>query len=175
MTVHPAFGSPSFGLVVKGLLELHRLIGEGKDDSAEAQAARDALDMSWKALSRIDKERAQWLSEDLYSISEPSTPVSRKAMNSQARQQFKEAIESHQSRQWDRALALLRQAREFLPPAVLSFNRGSLWFDAGYPDIAATFYGHAAKCEPQNPHYQTLYTTTLEVARLVAESSAERN
>ncbi len=57
MIAHPAFGSPSFKLVAKGLVELHRLIKDGRDDSPEAEAVRDALDAPLRALNRIEKER----------------------------------------------------------------------------------------------------------------------
>ncbi len=63
MYEHIPFGSPIFNLVAKGLVALHRLIKEGKDDSPEADSIRDTLDAPLKALSRIEKDRAQWLSE----------------------------------------------------------------------------------------------------------------
>src|SRR2546423_1356575 len=103
MVAHPAFGSPSFKLVAKGLVELHRLIKDGKDDSPEAESVRDALDTPLKALNRTEKERAQLLSEDLYSVSEPSVATTQE-MNPQAQLQLNEAFEARQSREWDRAL-----------------------------------------------------------------------
>src|SRR5437588_5780470 len=112
MIVEPTFGSSSFKLVAQGLIALHRLIKEGKDDSPEAESIRDALDAPLKALNRIDKERARSLSEDLYSVSEPPALATQKEMNPQAQQQFNEAIEARQRREWDRALALLRRWRE---------------------------------------------------------------
>src|SRR5438132_4784330 len=104
MVGHPPFGSLSFKLVLKGLVELHRLIKDGKDDSPEAESIRDALDAPLKALNRTEKERAQWLSEDLYSVSEPPVAPSLKEMNFQAQQQLNEAIEAREGREWDRGL-----------------------------------------------------------------------
>src|SRR5262249_25640748 len=137
------FGSPSFKLVAKGLVALHRLIKEGKDDSSEAESIRDALDAPLKALNASERERAQWLSEDLYSISEPHAGTTLKEMNLQAQQQLNEALEARQSREWDRALALLRQWREYISPALLSYLRGSIWLEAGNAHVAAAFYAHA--------------------------------
>ena len=132
MAPHPTFGSSSFKLVAKGLVELHRLIKEEKDDSSEADSVRDALDAPLKVLSRIEKERAQWLSDDLYSVSEPSATATQKDMNSQAQQQLHEAFEARQSREWDRALTLVRRWKEYISPALLSYIRGAIWLEAGY-------------------------------------------
>ena len=93
MVAHSQFISPSFRLVAKGLLELHRLIGDGTDDSPEAESVRDALDAPLNALNPIEQERARWLSEDLYSVSEPSATITEKEMNPQAQQKINEAYE----------------------------------------------------------------------------------
>jgi len=119
MVTQSRFGSPSFKLVTKALIELHRLIRDGKDDSPEAESVRAALDAPLKALNATEKERAQWLSEDLYSINEPPAATIHKETNPQAQQQLAEAVEARQSREWDRALALLRRWREYISPALL--------------------------------------------------------
>src|SRR5437588_9078060 len=116
MGAHSPFGSPSFRLVAKGLVELHRLGKDGKDDTPEGDYIRDALDAPLDALNQNEKERAQWLSEDLYSVSEPVVEPSQKEMDSQAQQELNAAIEARQSREWDRALALLRRRREYIAP-----------------------------------------------------------
>src|SRR5271157_2040673 len=121
------FADGGRNLVAKGLLALHWLIKDGKDDSPEADAVRDALDTPLKALNRIEKERAQWLSEDLYSVSEPPAAVTLKEMNTQAQQQLSEALEARQRGEWDQALSLLRRWREYISPALLSYIRGSIW------------------------------------------------
>jgi tetratricopeptide (TPR) repeat protein len=174
MDAHPTFGSPSFKLVARGLLALHRLITEGKEDSPEADAVRDALDSPLRVLSRVEKERAQWLSEDLYSVGEPPAPDLRE-MTPQAQQQFYEALEAGQKREWDRALVLFRRCREFISPSLLSFLRGKVWAEAGYPDIASAFYGHASESDSTNAEYQASYMHSLaevepETARKLAQA-----
>ena len=161
MFAHQPFGSPSFKLVAKGLVELHQLIKDGKDDSPEAESVRDALDAPLEALTRTEKERAQWLSEDLYSVSEPPGVATQKEMNSQAQQQLNEAIEAQQSQEWDRALALLRQWKDYISPVLLSYIRGTTWLKAGYPDIAAIFYRHASESDPANAKYRVFYMEAL--------------
>jgi tetratricopeptide (TPR) repeat protein len=161
MDVHSQFGSPSFKLVAKGLVALHRLIKEGKDDSPEAESVRDALDAPLKALNRAEKERAQWLSEDLYSVSEPPAAATQKEMNPQAQQQFIEAFEAQKREEWDRALALLRRCREYIAPASLSYLRGSIWMETGNADVAAMFYSHASESDPANADYRAVYMHAL--------------
>jgi tetratricopeptide (TPR) repeat protein len=161
MAAHPSFGSPSFQLVAKGLVALHRLIKDGKDESAEAESTRDALDAPLKALRRPENERARWLSEDLYSISEPPATVTLKEMNPQAQQQLNEAYEARQNREWDRALSLLRRWQEYISPALVSYLRGAIWLEAGNPDVAAEFYRHASESDPTNANYRAIYFHAL--------------
>lgn len=161
MVSHPAFGSSSFKLVAKGLVALHRLGKEGNDDSPQAESIRDAMDASWNALSKIEAERAQWLSEDLYSVSEPSEATTQKEVSAQAQQQLNEALEARQSREWDRSLDLLRQWKEYILPAQLSYIRGSIWQQAGNADVAAMFYEHASESDPTNANYRAIYMHAL--------------
>jgi hypothetical protein len=161
MIAHPSFGSPSFKLVAKGLVALHLLGKDGKDDSPEAESIRDAMDAPLKALNPIEKERAQWLSEDLYSVSEPFPSSTQKEMNPQAQQHLVEAYEAQKRLEWDRALALLRWEREQISPALLSYLRGSIWMEAGNADVATVFYGHASESAPEYANYQYSYMNAL--------------
>jgi hypothetical protein len=161
MVTHSPFGSPSFQLLAKGLVALHRMGKDGKDDSLEADSVRDAMDAPWNALNRTEEERAQWLSEDLYSVSEPPAATTQKEINPQAQQQLNEAMEARQSREWDRALALLRQCGEYISPALLSYLRGSIWLEAGNPDVAAMFCEYASESDPTNADYRASYMRAL--------------
>ena len=174
MVAHSQFGSPSFKLVAKGLVALHRLIKDGKNDSPEAESVRDALDAPLKALNRTDKQRAQWLSEDLYSVSEPPAATTQKEMNPQAQQQLNEAVEARQNREWDRALALLRQWREHISPSLLGYLRGSIWMETGNSEVAAVFYGHASDCDPANANYRAIYMYALAESNLDAARKLAR-
>lgn len=160
MITYPAFGSSSFKLVAKGLIALHTLGKAGKDESPEADSVRDSLDLPLAALNRIEKERAQWLSEDLYSVSEPSS-ASQKEMNPHAQQQLSEAIEAQLKGEWDRALGLLRRWKDYIAPSLLSHRRGTIWLGAGIPEIATMFYGHATESDPSTEIYQVGYLLAL--------------
>jgi tetratricopeptide (TPR) repeat protein len=162
MIAHPPFGGSSFKLVAKGLLTLHQLGKDGKDDSPEADSVRDAMDAPWNALSKAEEERAQWLSEDLYSVSEPPAATTQREMNPQAQQALNDAIEARQRGEWDRALLLLRAWRDNISPALLSYLRGSIWLAAGYPNIAAFYFWRASENDPANGSFRASYILALE-------------
>jgi uncharacterized protein HemY len=114
------------------------------------------------ALNKTEEERAQWLSEDFYSVSEPASLTTQKAMNPQAQQQLNDALEARDDGEWDLALTLLRRWKEFISPSQLSFLRGSIWLKAGNPEVAAEFFGHASECDPANANYLAIYMHALE-------------
>jgi tetratricopeptide (TPR) repeat protein len=159
--VSPSFESQSFRLVAQGLVALHKLIKDGNDESAEAEAVRDAMDLPLKALSQPEKERARWLSEDLYSISTPPETHTPKELTNQAQQQINDFYEARQNQEWDRALALLRRCQDYLSPAMVSYLRGSIWLHAGSSDVATEFYKHASESEPTNANYRAIHLHAL--------------
>ena len=168
MIALPLFGSSSFRFVAKGLIELHRLGQAGKDDSPEAESVRDALDDPLRVLNRTEKERAGWLSADLYSVSEPPAASPLKEMTPPDQQQLIEAIKAEQNQEWDRALELLRRLQEHISPALLSSLRGSIWGESGYPEVAAFFHEHAWQTDKANAKYHALYLDALEESDPVA-------
>ena len=145
MNAHPQFLSPTFDLVAKGLLALHRLGQAGGDDSPEAEAVRDSLDLPLRALSRLEYERSRWLSEDLYSVSEPLVGTYSRATvpDPSIQQKLLDSTEARQNGEWDRALELLRDVRDQIAPALLGCLRGAIWLQAGNFEIAGVFFKHA--------------------------------
>jgi tetratricopeptide (TPR) repeat protein len=155
--------SPSYLAVLRGVRELHRLTIEGRDESPEADAIRDATDAPWEALTDAERKRVSGLSEDLYSISEPADERTR-PNNPQAQAKLIDASIARESGQWDRALALLRRWGEYVPPALLSYLRGSIWLDAGDPATATLFFDHAASLEPENGIFVEFLLHALDLA-----------
>src|SRR5438309_11948192 len=138
--------STNYRAYVRGVRELHQLSVAGKKDSPEADAIRDATDGPWEALSEVERKRVGNLSEDLYSLIEP-TPASQ-PMNPLAQAKLNEAFEARQRGEWDRALELLRKWAPFLSPDVVSFFRGKTWLDAGDTESAVLFLEHACRLQP---------------------------
>lgn len=152
--------SPHYVQSVQGLHRLHALVVANQDETPEADAVRDSLDQPWYLLSEVEKERITGLSEDLYSLSDPPKPPL--AMNPQAQTKLMEADESRQAGEWDQALGLLRRWGRYVDPALLSYLRGGIWFQAGDYATAALFFEHAAKLEPANGSYASLHLHSLE-------------
>ena len=148
MARQPLVLSPNYLAVARGIRELHRLAHEGRDDSPEADAIRDATDGPWAALSDVERSRASGLSEDLFDISEP--PEGEPEANPQAQAQFNDALQARDRGEWDRALELLRRWSKHLPPAKVSYLRGLIWEEAGDPETAILFYEHVASLDPES-------------------------
>lgn len=158
----PLTMNSSYMAMARGTRELHQLIRAGKDDSPEADAIRDATDGPWQALSEIERNRIRHLSEDLYSLGELHAAT--QPMTPQAQARLLEAFEARQRAEWDRALDLLRRWQEHIDPSLVSYLRGSIWLEAGDPETAALFYGHAYKLEPTNGNYQAMALHSLHIA-----------
>ncbi|MFI5457621.1 MAG: hypothetical protein ACHRXM_19435 [Isosphaerales bacterium] len=155
--------SASFLATVRGLRELHQLTAEGRLDSREADAVRDATDAPWEALTEAEKKRVSGLSEDLYSVTDLA-PTAVKELNPQAQARLVDIYQARQSGEWDRVLELLRRWGAHLDPSMLSYLRGSTWLEAGDPATAAIFYEHALDLQPDNGNYQAVYLNTLHKA-----------
>jgi tetratricopeptide (TPR) repeat protein len=154
--------SPSYLATVRGSHELHRLIAEGKDDSPEADAIRDASDGPWESLSETERDRARWVAEDLYSIYEG--PPASQQMTREAQSGFNAAYEAKQKGEWDKALAIVREWRAYIDPALVSYFRGSIWYDAGDRATAALFFQHAYKLDANNLSYAVMFLSSLNSA-----------
>lgn len=161
MTTNVPFGSLSFKMVARGFVTLHRLIAAGGGDSPEAEAVRDSMEAHSKVLTPTERHRAQWLSEDLYSISDPPDANTPKELNPQAQLQLFEAIKARENHEWDRALLLLRQTQKSLAPTLLSYLRGSIWQESGYAHVATEFFRHASECDPANANCRAMYLHSL--------------
>jgi len=169
MASKPLTMNPNYTAMVRGTRELHQLVADGKDDSPDADAVRDATDGPWEALSEIERNRVRNLSEDLYSLVEQ--PPAAQPMTPQAQAKLNDAFEARQRGEWDRALDLLRVWRAYIDPALVSYLRGSIWLEAGDPGTAALFYEHAFKCQGDNQNYLAMFLYALNLA----DPAAARN
>ena len=160
MIVNSAFSMETAYLQsLRGLLRLHALSEAGEDESPAADAVRESLEYPWYALSEVEKERINGLSEDLYSISENSDQSL--PMNPQAQRNLLEAENACRAGEWDRALALLRRWGKHLSPAELAFYRGDVWRKSGADEAATIFYRRAAQLEPSSVRFNFMYMSSL--------------
>ena len=152
--------SQNYRQVLRGYLRLHQLTVEGRDESPDADAVRDSLDLPWRALTDTERGGIQGLSADLYDISELIAGGPRE-MNPQAQKNLAEAFEAKHRGEWERALELLRRWSKYIAPALLSYLRGGIWLVAGFPEVGAVFFEHAASLEPDNANYAAIFLLCL--------------
>ena len=168
----PISNNGAYVETIRGLLRLHELTENGQDDSPEADAIRDALELPWHELSDIEKTRITGLSEDLYSISDPFPE--RMPTNPAAEQGRLDAIAASQAGDPDRALVLLRRSAQHLDRASLSFERGCVWVEAGDSETAKPFLAHAAKLDPSHGSVLYLYLSALNKSEPTTAASKSR-
>ena len=162
MTARPLTLSQNYLATVRSTVELHKLIADGKGDDSEGDEIRDASANTWAALSRTERERARWVSEDLYSLHEK--PPARREMTREAQTALNEAYEAKMRGEWDNALALLRDWQAYFDPALVNYLRGSIWFDAGDVMLAGIFFENAHQLDPTNLNYSSISLHCLSVA-----------
>ena len=73
--------NPNYLTVLHGLFEMYRLAKEGRFDSPEADAVRDAMHEPWRLLTESERETARELSTALNAIIEPGSHELRNARN----------------------------------------------------------------------------------------------
>jgi len=120
--------SQNYLATIRSTVELHKLIAAGKGDDPEADEVRDASASTWAARSGTERERARWVSEDLYSLHEKT--IAPCEMTRKAQAAFHKAYEAKSRGEWDNSLALLREWQAYFDPALISYLRGSVWFDS---------------------------------------------
>jgi tetratricopeptide (TPR) repeat protein len=156
--------SRNYMALIRGLLRMHRLAANGQFESGEADALRDAMDQPWEGLSEAERKRISGLSTDLNKISEIASEKPPVEMNPQAQEKLVEAYEAKEKGEWDKALDLLRRWEKYIPAALGSYLRGSIWRAAGDLAVAAIFFDHASRLDPDNGNYQAVLLHTLKNA-----------
>ncbi len=162
MQARPLTLSQSYLATVRSTVELHKLIASGKGDDPEADEIRDASASTWGALSKTERERARLVSEDLYSLHEVPSPPQQ--MTREAQRGLNEAYEAKERSEWDKALALLREWQAYVDPALVTYLRGSIWFEAGDAMLAGIFFERAHELDAANLTYASMYLHCLSVA-----------
>jgi tetratricopeptide (TPR) repeat protein len=127
------------------VIDLHLFDIAGLEEAPEAKAVRKELDCRLSRLDGVQGERQRGLLADLRSIG-----VSREAAaagSKQAAHDFEAAIKRHE---WDLALTILREHESEISPAEVAAMRGICWAQLGNHEIAALFFGEAARQNPTN-------------------------
>lgn len=141
--------NPSYKEAVCLLKEFHLLKREGKEDTDEADAIRDAMDKPWYELSEPEMARIKIMSADMDMLRGEETfrqvpPEQRTRKCLAPRLQA-----ASERRDWATVLELLRNGPDYMTPDQIAHLRGQAYTELGHPDIARLFFDYAAE---QNPH-----------------------
>lgn len=137
--------NPEYIAYEKLLIELHRLIADGKGDDEEAEAVRDAMDTPWYRLSREEDDRMSGLSADLYMLQDDEVYEKSDWTQEQIRVILNSAWELDD---YELVLRVLRKGTPFLTPDRVAFLRGRCYAALGHLDTALLFMRYAAARDP---------------------------
>lgn len=130
-------------------MQMHRLTGEGKFESPEAEVLRDSMDEPWEQLSDVERKRIQGLSLDLDDPDDSSQAADPHQSDAASQRKLFEVFLAQDRKEWDRALELLRQWAPYASsPGFVAYLRGAIWQEAGEARVAALFFQQASRLEP---------------------------
>lgn len=138
MTVQRFFDNPHFLAYVRLLRQLHQLIREGVDETAEGEELRERMDEPARDLSQEEIDCLNGISADFYTLTDspwqiqPGPPA--------ASQEWIEMQKTREARDFVRALDLLRRNQAYHDAAVVACERGNIWSEAGENEIAVEFF-----------------------------------
>jgi hypothetical protein len=138
-----------YRLHVRQLRSLHQFFVEGKEDSPEADALRDEMDVTWDQLSAEQQQSIGGLSADLNWIIDGPVP-SKQPREEVFREHLPALLSAREAENWHDVLKHLRPLSPFLPAAELAFLRGRAWTHLGDDETALLFFQHAHQFDPED-------------------------
>jgi tetratricopeptide (TPR) repeat protein len=132
-------------------IEMHRLIGEGKGDSEEAEALADQMDTPWYAMTAQEQSRMRGLSSDLHALREggPKRVMMTNEQLAIWQRAIREAYDRSETGDVDGFLNLLREpVPAGLPPQVIPFLQARCWDKLGDLETALVFMKEADRLDP---------------------------
>jgi tetratricopeptide (TPR) repeat protein len=174
MTIQQFFGNTHFIAYVRLLRQLHQLIRNRADETPEGDALRERMDEPADYLTDAEIDCLNAISADFYTLASPSRPVQPNPPPS-ARDDLIQSFEAKETRDFPRALELLRRNEAFRPPAGVAYFRGRIWSEAGEDEIAVEFFQKAKDLEPQRGGYGYMWLEALSrVDEVVALAHARQ-
>ena len=164
------FDNPEFLNYACLLAELHLAIKEGWDETPQGEALREQMDEPGHRLSREAVVSLNGISADLYSLAD-GQPQEVLPMTAEVMAELDAALRARKSKEFDKALELLRKHAAHVPAASLAYLRGRIWLDAGVYSIALMFLQRASELDRNNANYRylTLHSLSLADPALAAE------
>jgi tetratricopeptide (TPR) repeat protein len=156
--------NPAYVEYERLLKELHGVIAQGKGDSDEADAIREAMEAPERGLNRMEITRLNGLSADLYMLSgqeELEQPVPPTLTAEELREQIEEY---ERWNDWEAVLGLLRRRPKSAPEPAVAFNRARAYHALGHFDTALKFFEHFAVIRKDNEDARSLHLMFLRDA-----------
>src|SRR5690348_14062241 len=138
MTIQRFFDNPHFLAYVRLLRQLHQLIREGVDETAEGDELRERMDEPARDLSQEEIDCLNGISADFYTLSDPPWQV--QPSYPLAQQEWKEVQKARAARDFVRALDLLRRNQVCYDASTVASERGKIWSEVGENEIAVEFF-----------------------------------
>jgi hypothetical protein len=155
MLDHRFFHNPDYVDYFRLLFDLHTAMLEGWDETDEGETLRDRMDRPGSRLSSDEIGSLSGISADFYSLTDqPAGNVS--PTTADVLTDLQPILQARKSKDFHKALDLLRKHAGSIPAASLAYWRGSIWMEAGEPRIAAAFLERASGLEPGNANYRYL-------------------
>ncbi len=153
--------NPAYNKYETLLIQLHKLLAEGKNDTPEVDPVHDEMDECEPYLDSAEIQRLKGLSADLYMLQEKE----RFAKTNYSSEQIKEqCAEASQKEDWETVLALLRTGKVVSSPPELADLRARLYSQLGHTEASRQFRLYADKYDIQNAiaEYASIDTQTRE-------------
>ena len=164
MVVFHVMQSEAYKRYVQFVLDMYRLIDQGKFESEEASSLRESVEGVWDDLTKEERKRLRGLSLDLNGMREKARKL--EGLNEPGREKLVAAAQLRDSGQYDEALELLRQSENEIHLPFLSFLRGRIWMELHCFDVAAEFFRDAWALDKNNQNLQSMYLQVLRLNNL---------
>lgn len=152
------------------LKQLHSLIREGKGQSPEADAVREAMDEPAARLDRAEVLRLKGLSADLYML-QGKEVLATDGPRLELPELRSELSHFQDWNSWDAVLSLLRRRAPTVPDVAVAAARARAYAALGHADTALLFLDFAFESTSSDPGYRALRLMLLLDARRVEEAT----
>ncbi len=136
------------------VLDRHRLLSTGKDESAAIVEAEERMDALWPGFDEAQRRSLKGMESDLNWIRRKGAPPpkGRKATVEVVDHELRELSAAIKSEGWHRILHYLRLCAPAFQSASLARERGIAYQAIGFPGYARIFINSVAEFAPLNTH-----------------------
>jgi tetratricopeptide (TPR) repeat protein len=159
MVVFHFMQSDAYKRYVQFVLDMYRLMDQGKFESEEACVLRESVEGVWDDLTKEERKRLRGLSLDLNGMREKERKL--EGAIDRGRGKLIAAAQLRDRGQYDEALELLRQSENEIYLPFLSFLRGRIWMELDCLDVATEFFRDAWALDKNNQQLQSMYLQVL--------------